>query len=224
MIRSKICKFAGVQFTIFCMVLSLLVLPASHVSAATQEIKEVKVLEDQKKKGTDQIADIDTNETSGEENTGKKEDEQGKVAGEQSQGLSTGAKIGIGVGVVALVGLALVAGGGGSSGSSAPPAPTYPTTDMLLGVWNAQGTRLDGGSSYTGIYTLYNFDVHTYAIAGQDYERRTGGGRWSLALDSYSLTISNDTGSTYKGDFINEDYSTITLTTTDGRWRVVLTR
>lgn len=215
------CKFAGLQVLTFCLIFSVLVIPVSQVSAIAEEIQPVKVLDEQKKAETSSAVDMDANDTDEKQNAGTKDADKGKVAETQTSGMSTTTKVVIGVGAVALVGLAMAAGGSSGGGT---PDPVYPTSEILTGVWNSQGTRLDGGSSYSGVYTLNNYDTHSYDLTGNTGKRITGNGTWYLEPESYSLTINNDTGSTYKGDFVNEDYSTITLTTTDGRWRVVLTR
>jgi hypothetical protein len=66
---------------------------------------------------------------------------------------------------------------------------------------------------------------HTYDIfVTGDNERKRGRGTWILAEGTNTLQLNNDTGSTYIGEFLNEDFTTITIRTTDGRWETVLTK
>lgn len=131
--------------------------------------------------------------------------------------LSPWTKAGIGAGVILVAGIAL--SGGGSSG------PTYPNEERLVGVWNAQGVRTDGSNSYTGTFTLSAGGTHTYdIILAANNERKTGRGTWYNEPQTYSLILNNDSGSLYIGEFVPGNLSTITLTTSDGRWQLTLTK
>lgn len=137
------------------------------------------------------------------------------------EGFSTAAKIGIGVGVVAVIGGAALALSGGSGGDS---GPQYPTAAELVGKWDGRGTAHDGERRYLGVYDLYAVGVHSYSIVGNDGVHKEGRGTWSIAEGTNTLTIRNDSGSIYVGDFQGEIFTTISLTTTNDRWDLVLTK
>lgn len=143
-------------------------------------------------------------------------------AEEADEGMSTLAKVGIGVGAAAVigVGVAMLAGGG-----SEDSGPVLPTSEQLIGRWTARGTSHVDNRTYTGVYDLYTIGSHTYDIyITGDNVRKQGRGAWALGAGTNSLRLENDAGSVYIGDFQNEDFTIITLQTTNGRWEVVLTK
>ena len=139
------------------------------------------------------------------------------------EGLSTAAKVGIGVGIAAVVvgGAALLAGGVGGSEES---KPRYPTAAELIGVWNAQGTSIEYHETYAGIFNFYEVGNHVYDIYMNDGTHKQGRGSWSITEGTNTLTIRNDTGSIYRGDFQSENYKTITLGHLVLPWVLVLSR
>lgn len=147
----------------------------------------------------------------------KKQEKNGEESADE-EGMSTLTKVGIGVGVVAAVGLVV----GLASGSS-DSSPSYPTNEGLLGAWHSEGLCLIDGRTYTGTYNFYAVGRHTYDITGED-GRKTGNGVWTLTEGPYSLRMENESGSIYVGEFAAGNYNSITMTTTDGRWQVTLTR
>lgn len=138
-----------------------------------------------------------------------------------AEGLSTAAKIGIGVGVVAVIGGAALAFSGGSDGDS---GPKYPTADELVGKWDGRGTAHDGVRRYLGVYDLRTGGVHTYSIVSNDGVHKEGQGTWSIAEGTNTLTIRNGTSSVYVGDFQGENFTTISMTASNTGWDLVLTK
>jgi hypothetical protein len=127
-------------------------------------------------------------------------------------------RLAIGLGLVAMVCIffVLIASWGGGK-------PDFPSTEDLVGRWDAIGTRKDGNASYTGIYTLTAKDgLSTYDIVGRDGSTKSGNGTWEHPQETLALVIRNDTGSIYKGEFAQKDFTTVSMITTDGRWHLVL--
>ncbi|KJS03605.1 MAG: hypothetical protein VR65_01265 [Desulfobulbaceae bacterium BRH_c16a] len=176
------------------------------VAANSSEVEEIHpVIKERKKNGN--VADRKKTVPAG----------SAEVA---EEGWSTMTKVGIGVGAAAVVGVALAfAGGSGDSG------PKLPTPEILVGKWNAQSRSLTDRRTYSGVYDLYTVGSHTYDIfVTGDNEHKRGRGTWILAEGTNTLQLKNDTGSIYIGEFLNEDFTTITIRTTDGRWETVLTK
>lgn len=146
-------------------------------------------------------------------------------AEEDEEGLPTIAKVGIGVGAAAVVGIAVALVAGGSKEESGPTGPTLPTSEILVGRWNGRGTSHEDNRTYSGVYDLYTIGSHNYDIyvTGDDV-RKQGHGTWTLVAGTNTLQLENDTGSVYVGDFQNEDFTTISMTTTNGNWGLVLTK
>ena len=142
------------------------------------------------------------------------------------EGLSTAAKVGIGVGIAAVVvgGAALLAGGSGGSDGGSSSGPRYPTAAELVGVWYAQGTSIEYRQTYAGIFNFYEIGNHVYDIYSNDGTHKQGRGSWSVTEGTNTLTIKNDTGSIYRGDFQSENYKTITLRHLLLPWVLVLNR
>jgi cytoskeletal protein RodZ len=136
---------------------------------------------------------------------------------EGEEGMSTGMKYTLGVGgaVVALVGIAALAGGS----SDSPPTP--PTEEQMLGPWTANANAVDG-RTYSGTYTLYSGGSHSYDIYVSDGNHKVGSGAWKLV--DYNFELRNYSGSTYRGTFAQGVKNTVTTYTTDGRWKNVLTK
>ncbi|MDK9706141.1 MAG: hypothetical protein OEL83_03735 [Desulforhopalus sp.] len=138
------------------------------------------------------------------------------------EGLSTAAKVGIGVGVAVVIGgAALALGGGGSSGDS---GPKYPTAAELVGKWDGRGISHDGVRRYLGVYDLRAGGVHTYSIVLNDGVHHEGQGTWSIAEGTNTLTIRNGNSSVYVGDFQGENFTTISMTARNTGWDLVLTK
>lgn len=226
--RSYLCLRIFVLFGI----LSFTVLPVQHSLAAqsgtnvsenitaekdTSSSEQVESVTETEKSDPEKQADVVAEQSEADE-TADDGDEAEKDDSEEDEGLSTLAKVGIGVGVVAAVGLVVGMAGGSSSG------PSYPAPEDLLGAWHSEGVNLDDGRTYTGTYNFYAVGSHTYSIYTSDGESKSGNGNWTLAEGTYSLRMENDTGSVYKGDFAEGDYSNIVMKTIDGRWQVTLTR
>lgn len=163
-----------------------------------EQVVEGQQVPDEEKTGQDAVAD------------------DSRVPGEETTGLSTWSKVGIGAGV-ALVAAVALGGGGGSDGSSS-------VREELIGAWSARAVRTDGSDSYTGTYTLDRNGTHTYDIYVGKSGHKTGNGNWTQPAETLTLILNNDTGSVYQGDFPNEEFNTITLMTSDGRWRLNLTK
>ncbi|SDO49091.1 hypothetical protein [Desulforhopalus singaporensis] len=152
--------------------------------------------------------------TSKEADGEQEEDGEGTWAG-----LSTSAKVGISAGAVAVIGLGIgLAAGGGSGGDG----EVRLTAEQVQGVWNAEGKRFDGTSSYTGQYNFYTLGRHSYDLYTSSGEHKVGGGTWRFDVESQQLVMYNDTGSTYVGTVTGGN--TATMKTTDGRWTTVITR
>ncbi|BCL61468.1 hypothetical protein DGMP_21610 [Desulfomarina profundi] len=138
---------------------------------------------------------------------------------EEKEGWSTLQKVGLGVGVVAVVGVAAAALGGGISSSD---EPAMPTSEELVGVWRSTGTSLVDHRTYRGTYDFYAIGNHIYDIVVSTGEHKRGRGTWFLEEGTKILHVRNDTGSHYVGEFEGEDFRHILLKTTNGRWKVVL--
>lgn len=132
--------------------------------------------------------------------------------------LSTGAKVGIGVGAVVLVGGVIALAGGGGGGSSAPATP--PTADSLVSAWQATANQPGSGLTYTGTYHLYQGGAISYAIYVSDGQQLAGGGSWSI--EEYQLTIRTE-HSVYSGSFAPGNISSVDLNSNTG-WNLFLTR
>ncbi len=168
---------------------------------------EAPVLSDQKKeKAADKTVESTETTTTNKPKTTKQE------------GMSTLTKVGIGVGAVAVVGVALALGGGSSD-----DGPKYATPEGMVGPWSAQATSVDR-RTYTGVYTFYLGGSHTYDITISDGEVKRGRGNWRLDSLTGALSIQNDTGTVYRGNFAERDFSAIILNSNDGRWQLILSK
>lgn len=153
---------------------------------------------------------------------------QKKPVSEES-GLSNKTMMGIG-GAAVLLGVIAAGSGGSSSGSdssssskstgtsssgnstsSANAAP--PKASQMVGVWQANAHSVEG-LHYVGTYTLFSNGVHQYSIVGETGKHKSGSGRWDLR--GYRLSLHNDSGTTYSGEFKNGNYSSLSLGTTVG--------
>jgi len=162
----------------------------------------------------------------GEKNVPEKTDEQqaSKKSYSDEETLSTGMKIGIGVGIAAVVIGALAIGGssGGGGSSSPPPEPTPPTADNLVSPWNAEGYSPGSGKTYTGTYHLYQGGRLGYDIFRSDGVHLIGSGSWRI--NGYTLSMNTDHGSRYIGDFTPGNTNTITLVANNSGWVTTLSR
>ncbi len=138
---------------------------------------------------------------------------------ETEEGLSTLAKVGIGVGVVAVIGgIALAVGGSSDSG------PRYPQVVDIVGKWSAVGVTPDADRSYQGLYLFSADGTHIYDIITNVGTRKRGTGTWHLTENSNNFVVHNDHGTTYIGDFQEEKFTTIKMTGFGGIWEVTLTK
>lgn len=226
------------RIVLFVLVVCIVTLPLNPFSALAQQVLdkeqsvaiETKNISSEVQPQAEEVRELAPQEGESEKSLGEDVEEQivdpeevaEEVAEEvkegDTEGLSTWAKVGIGLGVALVAGVAIAAGGGSDD-------PSFPTQESMVGTWNAQAIRTDGSDSYTGSYTLYNGGVHTYDIfVASDGERKRGNGNWSQPTETYSLSLRNDTGSLYQGEFASDNFSNITLITSDGRWKLTLTK
>lgn len=194
---------------------------ASEALQPTKE--EVVILVDQKKNAVDkqEASMAKAKDTKGAAGAAAQEDAQQPAdtdSGEK-EGMSLVKKVAIGAGVAAAVGVsyALLSG-------SSDDGPRLPTPEEMVGQWRGQGTSQVDRRTYSGVYTLYAGGSHIYDVYVSDGERHRGRGTWTLSEGTNTLVIKNDTGSVYVGDFLDENFTTISMRTTDGRWALVLTK
>ena len=195
-------------------------LPLAPISSIAAEVKNntaTVVLDDQSKTQVPEKAVESSATTAPVEKTLPSETPE-ITSKNEGEGMSTGMKYTLGVGgaVVALVGIAALAGGGSSDSS-----PTPPTEEQMVGPWQANASSVDG-RTYTGTYTLYSGGSHSYDIYVSDGNHKVGSGAWKLV--EYDLEIRNYSGSTYRGTFTEGVKNTVTTYTTDGRWKNILTK
>ncbi|MBU1567580.1 MAG: hypothetical protein KJ630_18385 [Proteobacteria bacterium] len=141
---------------------------------------------------------------------------------ETEEGMPTLTKVGIGIGAAAVVGGVLLLAGGGVDGGKS--GPRYPTAAELVGPWSAQAKNDEYHLTYFGVYNLYAIGFHTYDIYGSGGDHKQGTGTWSIGEKTNTLTLNNDSGSTYVGDFQNENFTTISMNHTVLKWELVLTK
>jgi hypothetical protein len=214
------CKVLFPQTVIWVLVLAVASLPLAPVSALSAETKDEAVVKEQQN-----LAVADDTKEQQAESVDSEAAEVTNPENESPEGMSNATKVGIGIGVAAIVGIALAAGGGGGGSDSKTIA--FPTSANVVGSWSAVGTRSDGRESYTGTYTFSEGGRHTYDLYVNyvdTSENKVGNGRWELPAETFTLRVSNDTGSVYSGEFTNEFFNRISLTTTDGRWHLELTK
>ena len=195
-------------------------LPLAPISSIAAEVKNdtaTVVLDDQSKTQISEKA-VESSATAVPVETTEISPQPEPSPKAESTGMSTGMKYTLGVGgaVVALVGIAALAGG-----SSSDSSPTPPTDEQMVGPWQANASSADG-RTYTGTYTLYSGGSHSYDIYVSDGNHKVGSGAWKLV--EYDLEIRNYSGSTYRGTFAEGVKNTVTTYTTDGRWKNILTK
>ena len=106
------------------------------------------------------------------------------------------------------------AGAGDSGSSSTSTAVAPPTASQMVGVWHANAHSVEG-LHYVGTYTLFSNGRHQYSIIGETGKHKSGVGRWDLR--GYRLSLHNDSGTTYSGEFKrNGHYTSLTLGTSVG--------
>ncbi len=98
----------------------------------------------------------------------------------------------------------------------------HPTAADMVGKWKAEATSCKDKRTYTGIYDFYAIGNHTYDIVLNDDIHKQGSGVWSMMEGTDFLQMENDTGAVYFGTIEGEDFTTITLFTTNNQWGVVL--
>ncbi len=170
------------------------------------------------------------NNTSGNDVPVVQASEAQPVSQDQDPGLSNKTLLGIGGAAVLLGVVAASSGGGGSSSSidstsgdksagssdsSAKPATTTPPpkASQMVGVWHANAHSVEG-KHYVGTYTLFSNGRHQYSIIGETGIHKSGVGRWDLR--GYRLSLHNDSGTTYSGEFKKGNYRSLTLGTNVG--------
>lgn len=203
------------------LIATIVMLPAAPVSSIAAENKsndEIKVLKDQSKVvvlSTDSDATDKATSTTSKTTPAPESD---PAPEEPNEAMSTGMKVALGVGggVVAIAGIAALAGGG-SGGSS----PTPPTQEQMVGPWQANAFSVDD-RTYSGTYTLYAGGSHSYDLYISDGTHKVGSGVWRLV--DYALELRNFSGSTYRGSFTQGVKNSVTLNTTDGRWKLTITK
>ncbi len=210
------CKSTLFQIIIFALTLSLGLLPVASATSAATETAVAPVSKSE--------AELDTIVLNSDEKkqdlTGEKEESDTDESESSEEGMSTTTKVAIGVGAAVIVGAALALGGGGGGGSNSSDALLPPTVNRLTATWSASASSLEQ-TSYTGTYTLYSDATHSYDLQLSDGSRLTGRGRWEI--NAYQLTLHNNTGSNYVGEFAPGNYRTIRLTT-NGGWTLDLTK
>lgn len=203
------------------LVLLITLLPVQLVLAASPA--EVTTLEAESKKSV--VADDPGMDSSEEvpvldDSSKIVKDEPGTTPVEETH-LSTGAKVGIGVGAVALVGGIVALAGGGGGGSSSTSSNNPPTADQLVDAWQANANQPGSGLTYIGTYQLYQGGSLSYSVNISDGEQFAGGGSWSLV--DYALTVRTDHGSVYTGSFAPGNITSVDLNSNTG-WNLYLTR
>jgi hypothetical protein len=198
-------------------------IPAVQAETADKAVT-LPVLEDEKKEIVLDAEMPEKKTVSGKTVSEKTVTEKDSIAAgqeepdETGEGWSTWQKVGVGAGVVAVVGVAAAALGGGGGSDE----PAMPTPEGLLGVWHSAGTSLTDHRTYNGTYDFYSIGNHIYDIVVSTGEHKRGRGNWYLEEGTKILHVRNDTGSHYIGEFEGENFNHILLTTTNGRWQVVL--
>lgn len=204
--------FRLIIFSLTMTMATLPLVPASSMAATTQLPTVTKV---ETKSDAAAIHSDEKKQAVSEETT---EPDAADSESTEDEGMSTTTKVVIGVGAAVAIGAALALGGGGG-GSSSPDPILPPTVEQLLGDWGASATSNEH-TSYTGTYTLYVDGTHSYDLQFSEGYRKVGRGRWKI--DGYRLTLYNDTGSIYSGEFTPGNIVTITLST-NGGWTLHLT-
>lgn len=203
------------------LIATIIMLPATPLSSIAAENignEEIEVLEDQSKVvvlSTDSDA---TEKTAPETSKTSPAPESDQESEEPDEAMSTGMKVALGVGggVVAIAGIAALAGGSGGDSSPKPP-----TQEQMVGPWQANAFSVDD-RTYSGTYTLYAGGSHSYDLYISDGTRKVGSGAWRLV--DYALELRNFSGSTYRGGFAPGVKNSATLTTTDNRWKLTITK
>ena len=206
---------------IFSLVLSITALPlAPSLSLAAETKDTVEAVTVEKSPDVPVQPEEHKSESEKVSASDQKKDEQADDGKDRKEGMSTLTKVGIGVGAVAVIGLAALAVSGGSGDSG----PTPPTQEQILGVWDVVGTSQIDEHTYYGSYNFYQIGSHTFDIMTSYAGRKTGRGNWRIDEGTYTFHIVNDTGSHYVGEFTPDNYTTITVRTVDGRWSSTLTK
>lgn len=128
-------------------------------------------------------------------------------------------KAGIEVGAALVLGIALL-----FFGACKKNDLKHPTAAELFGKWQSTGTSYKDTRTYSGIYEFFAIGKHTYDIVQSDGVQKQGCGVWSMTPEADALMVENDTGSIYVGTFRDENFTTISMTTVDNQWGLVLTK
>lgn len=201
--------FNGFLFVTIIAVAFCPVAPASTITVDKKSTVEVDVLQGQNNAAS---------ESSQAPETQDDPDSQVDDSASANTSMSTGTKvaIGVGAGVVAIGGIAALSGG-----SSADSTPVPPTEEQIAGVWQAHANSIDD-RTYSGTYTLYAGGSLAYDLYISDGRHKIDNGTWTL--NAYNLTLRNNNGSTYNGDFVQGVTNSVTLLNTAGTWKLVITR
>ncbi len=222
----------SLRFCVFILALSMVALPLAPLSAAAADEqrllskpvekvdKNKAVTSDASKNTAATNAQDDPAAAAGVDKKTPKKPVKAQPDQQPEEGLSTLAKVGIGVGAVAVVGgVVALAAGGGSSDSSSSSAPS---SAKLVGQWNANASNDEYGLTFTGIFNLYEIGSYTYDYLVSDGMHEQGTGNWTLVGNR--LTTVSDTGSTFVGDFQGGNFTTITMHHTVLQWVLNLTK
>lgn len=234
------------RFCVAVLTVSVVVLPLTPVISAAAEPKAVSkkvekvdtskavVLDDTKKTaasnpqevGGEKLTPEQTNNMSvtKTENIPPKIPVQAQPAQQPEEGLSTLAKVGIGVGAVAVVGgvVALVGGSGGSSSGSSSGGSSSLTAAKVVGLYNCSARNDEYGLSFYGVFNFYEVGSFTYDYDVSDGVHEQGTGSW--VLEGNRLTTMSDHQSSFIGDFQGGSTSTITMHHAQLQWVLTLNK
>jgi hypothetical protein len=232
--KAFFCNCLSLRFCVFILALSMVALPLAPLSAAAADEQRIlsKPLEkvDKNKAATPAAsknsAASDAEDApaaaAGVDKQTPKKPVKAQPAQQPDEGLSTLAKVGIGVGAVAVVGGVVALAAGGSGGSSNSSSSSAPSSAKLVGQWDANASNDEYGLTFTGIFNLYDIGSYTYDYLVSDGMHEQGTGNWTL--DGNRLTTVSDTGSTFVGDFQGGNFTTITMHHTVLQWVLNLTK
>jgi hypothetical protein len=212
-------NWLSLRFCVFILALSMVALPLAPLSAAAADDQRLlsKPLEkvDKNKAAATNAQDDPPAAASVDKPA------PNKPAQQPEEGLSTLAKVGIGVGAVAVVG-GVVALAGGSGGSSNSSSSSTPASAKLVGQWDANASNDEYGLVFYGSFNLYEIGSYTYDYDVSDGMHEQGTGTWTL--DGNRLTTVSDTGSTFVGEFQGGNFTTITMHHAQLQWVLILSK
>lgn len=224
-------NWLSLRFCVFILALSMVVFPLAPISATAADQQRLLSKPAEKSKAVpsddtkNAAATNDQDDPAAADSINKpasKKPVKAQPAQQPEEGLSTLAKVGIGVGAVVVVGgvVALAAGGGG--GSSKSSSSSAPSSAKLVGQWNANAHNDEYGLVFSGVYNLYEVGSFTYDYDVSDGVHEQGTGTWTL--DGNRLTTVSDHDSIFAGDFQGGNFTTITLHHAQLQWVLTLTK